>query len=127
MTLKLDSSRAVRTLDEKIALIEAIRDAPASEPELNWVEWKAAWSLTTTAHKFETSKHVLGFGNRSVEDALQWCEGCGYFLAGVEPQNLCGTAPIDPSPLTQALRRYVGQPIVRAGLRITSKSMARPS
>jgi hypothetical protein len=107
MTLKLDTSRAIRTLDEKLALVKAIHDAPRSEPELEWVEWKSTWDLTRTAHKFETAKHVLGFGNRMVQAAQQTCEGCAYFLAGVEPQNLCGTTPLDPSPLTQALRRYI--------------------
>ena len=65
MALSIDISRALRTRWELHRLVEAIRDAPAGEPETDWVEWKTVFDLDNdVAHRFETAKHILGFGNR---------------------------------------------------------------
>lgn len=107
MALPIDHSRALRTLDELCALVEAIRDAPASEPETDCLEWKSKWDLSETAKCFETAKHILGFGNRSVAAARRDFDGCAYLVIGVEPGNLCGTSPLDPAILNGKIGRYV--------------------
>lgn len=107
MPLPIDSSRALRTLDELCALIKAIRDAPASESETDALEWKSAWDLNDANKCFETAKHLLGLGNRSVIAASKVFEGCAYFLAGVEPGNLCGVSPLDPATINDKLSRYI--------------------
>jgi hypothetical protein len=107
MPLPIDSSRALRTLDELQALIEAIRDAPATEPETDSLEWKSVWDLDDSEKCFETAKHLLGFGNRTVAASRNEFEGCAYFLAGIEPGNLCGTSPLDPATLNDKLGRYI--------------------
>lgn len=107
MALTIDTTHALRTYEEKVALVAAIRDASKSEQELDWVEWKSDWDLTDTRYKYETARHVLGFGNRTVDAAHGICEGCAYLVAGVEPQNLCGTLLVDSGDLTQGLRQYV--------------------
>jgi len=112
VTLNIDTKRALRTGDELRRLAEAVRDAPAGEPETDSVEWKGPWDLTETKTKFQTAKHVLGFGNRTVVAAARVFEGCAYLLAGVEPGSVIGTAVIDPAQLDDYLSKYVlpGQP-----------------
>ncbi|HLB22115.1 MAG TPA: hypothetical protein VK605_08380, partial [Solirubrobacteraceae bacterium] len=112
MPLNVDSGRALRTPGELRALVEAVRDAPASEPETDSVEWKGSWDLADAGHRFETGKHILGFGNRSVVAAARTFEGCAYLLAGVEPGKLVGTAILDPADIDNYLSKYVlpGQP-----------------
>jgi hypothetical protein len=105
--LNLDTTRALRTNDELRALAEAVRDAPVGEPETDGVEWKGPWDLTDAKTRFETARHVLGFGNRTTVAAELAFEGCAYLLAGVEPGNLVGTAVIDPAALDDALSKYV--------------------
>jgi hypothetical protein len=62
--------------------------------------------------RFETVRHVLGFGNRTVLAAQSTFEGCAYLLAGVEPGNLVGTKVVDPADLDNQLSDYIapGQP-----------------
>jgi hypothetical protein len=107
MVLPINISHSLRTPDELRDLVKAIRDAPASEPETDNVEWKSEWNLEDSDKSFETARHVLGFGNRSIAAASKEFEGCAYFLAGVEPGNLCGTVPIDPAKISDKLSRYI--------------------
>jgi hypothetical protein len=112
VALRLDTSRSLRGYDDQTALAEAIRDASAAEQELDWVEWKTDWDLTSAKGQFQTAKHVLGFANRSVASAERQCDGCAYLVAGVAPQKVVGTAVIDAANLSQALRKYIapGEP-----------------
>lgn len=87
--------------------MEAIRDAPTAEPETDCLEWKSEWDLNETEKCFETAKHILGFGNRSVSAARGYFGGCSYLVLGVEPGNLCGLSPLDPATLNGKLGRYV--------------------
>ena len=66
MALHVDAMRALRTHGELVALVEAIRDAPTGEPETDTIEWKTDWDLSEAAVRFQTARHLLGFGNRTV-------------------------------------------------------------
>lgn len=107
MPLSIDHSQPLRTQDELRGLVAAIRDAPATEPETDSLEWKSEWDLNETEKCFETAKHILGFGNRSVSAARGDFGGCGYLALGVEPGNLCGASPLDPATLNGKLGRYI--------------------
>lgn len=87
MTLSVDRTRALRTRSELISLVSAVRDASSSEAETDSLEWKSHWDLSSAETRFETARHILGFGNRSLTLAGRDFEGCAYFLAGVEPGN----------------------------------------
>lgn len=112
MALSIDTSRALRTQAELTSLVEAVRDAPRSEPETDSVEWKSHWDLSEARVRFDTARHVLGFGNRTVFASEQHFEGCSYILAGVEPGNLAGMDPLDLAEIDDHLSKYVssGQP-----------------
>ncbi len=112
VALSIDTSRALRTQVELTSLVEAVRDAPKEEPETDNVEWKSDWDLSDARVRFDTARHLLGFGNRTVFAAEQQFEGCAYILAGVEPGNLVGMEPLDPAEIDDHLSKYVssGQP-----------------
>lgn len=112
MALNIDTSRALRTPAELISLAEAIRDAPVGEPETDSVEWKSDWDITDAGKRFESARHILGFGNRTVFAAEQNFEGCAYLVAGVEPGNLLGAPVVDPADIDDQLSKYIlpGQP-----------------
>ncbi|MDP9369769.1 MAG: hypothetical protein M3Q03_16115 [Chloroflexota bacterium] len=110
MALSIDISHALRTRAELQGLVEAIRYAPAGEPETDWVEWKAGLDLDNDAgHRFETAKHILGFGNRHPTAATPYCEGTAYLLLGVEPGNLAGVPAWDPADIDNWLSNYIAQ------------------
>ena len=112
VAISIDTTHALRTHTELTALAEAVFSAPSSEPETDALEWKSAWDLTTTEVRFQTARHLLGFGNRSVVTAHREFEGCAYLLAGVEPSNVVGVKVLDPADIDNALSRFVapGQP-----------------
>lgn len=108
MALQLDQSRALRTRAELVLLIEAVHDAAPSESETDALEWKRELDLTNGADpRFQLSKHLLGFGNRSSATAARSFEGCAYLLLGVEPQVLVGCAVWDPAAIDGWVSRYV--------------------
>ena len=110
--LPIDTRFALRTYQELVGLVEAVRDASVGEPETDSVEWKSFWDLRDAGMRFETARHALGFGNRTVFAAGQQFEGCAYILLGVEPGNLVGTPVIDPADIDNRLSKYIspGQP-----------------
>lgn len=108
MALSIEISRALRTRAELSGLVEAVRDAPAGEPETDWVEWKTEFDLgNNVAHRFETAKHILGFGNRHPNAATPFCQGTAYLVLGVEPSNLVGVPSWDPADLDNWLSPYI--------------------
>jgi hypothetical protein len=107
VTLSVDRTRALRTRSELINLVDAIEDASPSEAETDSLEWKSHWDLASAETRFETARHILGFGNRSLTLAGRDFEGCAYFLAGIEPGNLIGTSVVDPAELDDQLSRYI--------------------
>jgi hypothetical protein len=112
VALNIDTSRALRTPSELVALVEAIRDAPANEPETDSVEWKSNWDITDAAVRFETARHILGFGNRTMFAAQQQFEGCAYLVTGAEPGGIVGAPAVDPADLDNQLGKLIapGQP-----------------
>ncbi len=112
MPLNVDTSHALRTNDELACLVEAIRDAPAHEPETDFVEWKGPWNIDDAGDRFQTARHLLGFGNRTVLAASSQFEGCAYFVAGAEPGKVVGTIVVDPARIDDQLSKYIlpGQP-----------------
>ena len=99
----------MRTRAEQIALVEAVRDAPAGEQETNYLEWKSILDLASKAARATIAKAVLGFSNRRPDVAVRACGGCAYLLVGVEPGALTGVEPVDAAKLESGLTPYVGQ------------------
>ena len=71
----IDTTRALRTDDELLRLVAAIHGSRPEAQETNWLEWKSTLNLSVAAGKFAVTKAVLGFANRSVDDARPHCGG----------------------------------------------------
>ncbi len=97
----------MRTDDELRILVEAIHGSPAGTQEKNWLEWKNGPDLTKAAGKFAVAKAILGFANRSVEQAQLACEGITYMVVGAEPGAAAGVGAVDHADLGQAIKTYV--------------------
>ena len=112
VALPIRTDLALRTPVELEALVRAIYQAPSGEPETDSLEWKGPWDLSDADDRFETARHILGFGNRTVAAASTAFEGCAYLLAGVEPGVLSGVPQIDPAEIDDQLCKYIlhGQP-----------------
>ncbi|MGI8757487.1 MAG: AlbA family DNA-binding domain-containing protein [Acidimicrobiales bacterium] len=107
MTLEVDTSLRFLDAERRVALVEAVATADPHD-EARWLEWKSDLDLDTHAHQFKVAKTILGFANRTEEQADTWAEGFAYLLVGVEPGNLCGTTRLDISVVDARLRRWVG-------------------
>jgi hypothetical protein len=105
--LSFDMRQVPRNHARLCALIEAVRLAPADTHETDSLEWKTNWDLRAPERRFETAKHLLGFGNRSVESARRDFQGCAYFMAGVAPWTLVGVEQHDPATLEDWLGQYI--------------------
>lgn len=103
----IDTSRAIRTDDELRSLVEAVHGSDPGTQETNWLEWKNGLDLTKAAGKFVIAKAILGFANRSVEQAQLACEGVAYMVVGVEPRAATGVGAVDHAQLGQAIKTYV--------------------
>lgn len=109
MTLRIDTSTALRSTDEVRALADAIYHAAETQQESRCVEWKGTWDLRGSARdKFSAAKHILGFANRDVDTASRMFAGCAYIVAGVEPGTATGLEVEDPATLTGWLSSYLG-------------------
>lgn len=71
----IDTTRALRTDDELLRLVAAIHGSRPEAQETNWLECKSTLDLSVAAGKFAVAKAVLGFANRSVDDARPHCGG----------------------------------------------------
>ncbi|MEM6108468.1 RNA-binding domain-containing protein [Mycobacterium sp. 050272] len=103
----IDTTRALRTDEELLALVEAIHSSPRIAQETNWLEWKSSLNLGVVEGRFAVAKAILGFANRSVAEAQRACEGVAYMVVGVEPGSAAGVANIDHASLSQGLKTYV--------------------
>jgi hypothetical protein len=112
VALPLDTSKALRTPAELRRLVECIRDAPVSEQETGWLEWKSHLDLVDrsvrAAVRATLAKGILGFTNREPSEARRSMEGVAYFVVGVEPQKLTGVELVDSADLEAQLEPYVG-------------------
>jgi hypothetical protein len=100
----------MRTDNELRGLVEDIHGSPSRTQETNWVEWKNHLDITTPAGKFAVAKAIIGFSNRSVEQASRACEGVAYVVIGVEPGAADGVARDDHAKLDQGLKTFVDGP-----------------
>ena len=107
MSLRVNTSRALRTAEEQHALVCAVQAASA-EDESDWIEWKTVLGLGLKADHFTLARHIIAMANRRVEEASRVAEGFGYILVGVEPGNRQGVEPVDPAVLSLGLERYLG-------------------
>lgn len=103
----LDLSRAMRTDDELLELVEAIYGSSTHTQETNWLEWKDGIDPAKPEGKMHIAKALLGFANRSVDQAQLACEGVAYMVVGVSPGACGGVTPIDHANLDQAIKSYV--------------------
>lgn len=106
--LSIDTNKPARTRRAQTDLVRAVLDAPTSEQETNWLEWKGTLGLTSKAAEATIAKAVLGFANRSPDVAARTLEGCACLLVGVEPSALSGVAPIDQAKLEAGVNVYAG-------------------
>ena len=108
MPLGIDLTRPPRSRTEQLALVEAVRCAPAAESETNYVEWKRTLDLTDKAALVKIAAAVLGFSNRMPDVAARFLGGCACMVVGVEPGSLAGVDPVDAAKLEARIAAYVG-------------------
>jgi hypothetical protein len=108
LALRIDTSRAIRTLTEQQQLIQAVVDAPPSEQETHWLEWKTDVDLAAKKWQAVIARHVLGFANRHPDMAAQDCDGTAYMIIGAAPGVLRGTPVHDVAKLNAWLSPYLG-------------------
>ncbi len=107
MAVDFDTSRPVRRPSERLALVEAVLKAHPSD-ETEWLEWKTEIPLDQAAGRFNASRHVLGFANRSPSDAARFLGGQAFLVIGAEPGNLVGSPRRDPAELEDWLVPFLG-------------------
>lgn len=106
----VDTSRQLRTDDELLHLIAAIHGSRPDAQETSWLEWKSSLDLTKSHGRFAVAKAILGFANRSVDDARLTTGGAAYMVVGVEPGTAPGVAAIDHADLTPGIKTYASTP-----------------
>jgi len=107
VAINLDTSLAIRRPSDRVALVEAVLQAHSSD-EAEWVEWKLDVELDRAEGRFKASRHILGFANRSPNDAARFLGGQAFLIVGAEPGQLVGTPRRDPAQLEDWLRPYLG-------------------
>jgi hypothetical protein len=107
MALAVDVSRALRSPQQHVSLVEAVFGASEND-ESDWVEWKISLDLRTKEASGTIARHILGMANRIPEYAARCAGGCGYLIVGVEPRKYVGVSEVDPAVLDQALQQYLG-------------------
>jgi hypothetical protein len=109
VTLRLDTSRALRTHHSQVELVKAIVGAPESTQETQAVEWKSEVNLREKVWRARLAKGILGFANRDPAIVTQWFEGCAYLVIGACPGKLVGTTVLDAAKVEDALAPYIGR------------------
>lgn len=102
------TDRAFRSRAELRTLVEAVRLAPASTMERDWIEWKRAEKLSAKSCLVDIAHHIIGFANREPDKAAAVAEGCANLLIGVEPGQLSSVEVIDIAQLEQGIVPYLG-------------------
>ncbi len=107
MTLRVDTSRAHTTHEERAALVGAIV-AAQSVDELDWIEWKIAGDLSKGPTQGTIARHILGLANRLPDRAALHAGGCGYLIMGAQPGSVPGITRMDPASLGQGVQSWPG-------------------
>lgn len=106
----LNVNRGFRLSAELLELVTAVVDSPVGTQETNWLEWKRELELDKPAGRFAIAKAILGFANRSVEQAQLCCGGAAYMIVGAEPGAATGVEIVDHAVLGQKIATYVDGP-----------------
>jgi hypothetical protein len=109
VTLRIDTSRALRSHHSQVELVKAIVASPVSTQETHAVEWKTTVHISEKVWRARLAKGVLGFANRDPAVVTQWFEGCAYLVAGAGPGMLVGTAVLDAANVENMLAPYLGK------------------
>ena len=56
--LNVDLTRAARSYSERIAVIEAVANSAAHEPETDWIEWKSNLDVSSNEGAFSVARGV---------------------------------------------------------------------
>jgi hypothetical protein len=107
MTLRIDTSRALSTHEERASRVRAVA-AAQPEDELDWIEWKIAGDLGKGPTQGTIARHILGMANRLPDRAALHVGGFGYLIMGAEPGNVPGISRVDPANLGQAVQAWLG-------------------
>jgi len=107
VTLRIDTSRALATYEERAALVHAVVDAQP-EDELDWIEWKIGGDLSKWPTQGTIARHILGMANRMPDRAMSHAGGYGYLIMGAEPGSAPGIAKVDPANLGQGVQSFLG-------------------
>lgn len=107
MALAIDTTRALRGMNDLRRLVEAIV-AGTEHDEADWLEWKSVLDLSAKEGCFAIARTVLGLANRPPERANLMCEGLGYLVVGAEPGSLLGITSVDPATTSQLIEPYLG-------------------
>lgn len=94
--------------------------------EVDWLEWKVGFDLGSAKHRFEMTRHLLGFGNRDPIEAGRHAGGRAFLILGAEPGRLAGQPHQDVTEVVDAIRVYIesGRPPWRPlWLRINEKKV----
>ena len=108
MSLTLDTSRQLRSINELTELVSAIAAAPLSESEPDWLEWKREANLGHRRWHAKIAKCIAGFANRDPAVAKREAGGCAYLAIGAEPGHVGGVSPVDNAILHAGISRFVG-------------------
>lgn len=107
MTIEINIGIPIKTSADRLALVRGVLSAHPSD-EAEWVEWKTRVPLERAEGRFEASRHILGFANRSPIDSGRFLVGQAHLLIGIEPGKLVGTPRRDPAQLHDWLGLYLG-------------------
>jgi hypothetical protein len=107
VTLTIYTGTALRKGEQLEQLVRAIAAADG-EDETNWLEWKSRLDLTKNDDRGKLAKGTLGFSNRPIDIASRHCEGCGYFIVGVDHAAVHGIDRVDLADLENALIAWLG-------------------
>jgi hypothetical protein len=107
MTLRIDTSHAYTTHQERAGLVRAVV-AAQPEDELDWIEWKIAGDLSKGPTQGTIARHILGMANRLPDRAALYAGGFGYLIMGAEPGSVPGITRVDPASLGQGVQSWLG-------------------
>ena len=117
MALQIDTSKALRTHDELVQLVDAVLQAGPGDENVA-VEWKSGYEdILSNRASYALARAILGFANRDINIAKSAFEGVAYVVVGAEPGNFSSQAVPDSAELSNAIRRYAGSSFPRWDLR----------
>jgi hypothetical protein len=109
MSQPLDASRVYRWQQELVELVAQVTRAHIHS-ETVWIEWKSEYDLI--AQSGQIARYVLGFANRGVARARQYCEGYAYLVVGADPERgVVGITSVDLATLIPRVATWTGSEV----------------